>query len=81
MQKEYINVLKKDNNLQNNFINDLKIDAKLANTVIEKNNLLKSIEGNEEALKMLSIDRLKKLDEYYNNIIEQNNEKIKKLKN
>ena len=80
MQEEYINKLKKDNNLQNNIINDLKVNVKATNTVIERNNFLKRIEGNEEALKMLSIDRLKKLEKYYNNIIEQNNVKINKLK-
>lgn len=62
------------------FINDLKVNSKATNTIIERNNFLKEIEGNEEALRMLSIDRLKKLEEYYNNVIEQNNEKIKKLK-
>jgi hypothetical protein len=80
MPKESINELNKNNDWQNNIINDLKVDAKTANIAIEKNNFLKEIEGNEEALKMLSIDRLKKLEKYYNNIIEQNNEKIKKLK-
>lgn len=35
---------------------------------------------NIEAYKMLSIDRLKKLEKYYNDIIEQNNEKIMKVK-
>ena len=48
--------------------------------MVERNNFLKRVEGNEDALKMLSINRLKKLEKYYNNIIEQNNEKIKKLK-
>ena len=80
MQQESINKLQKDNYLQNNIINDLKVNTKEINIVIERNNFLKRIEGNEEALKMLSIDRLKKLEKYYNNIIEQNNEKIKKLK-
>lgn len=80
MQEESINKLEKDNYLRNNIINDLKVDVKATNTVIERNKFLKRIEGNEEALKMLSIDRLKKLEKYYNNIIEQNNERIKKLK-
>jgi len=80
IQQESINKLQNDNYLQNNIINDLKVNTKEINTVIERNNFLKRIEGNEEALKMLSIDRLKKLEKYYNNIIEQNNEKIKKLK-
>ncbi|MBE5806587.1 MAG: hypothetical protein E7313_07795 [Clostridiales bacterium] len=80
MQQESINNLKKDNYLQNSIINDLKVNVKSTNKVAEINNFLQRIEGNEEALKMLSIDRLKKLEKYYNNIIEQNNEKINKLK-
>lgn len=62
------------------FINDIKVDSKTVNTVIEKNNFLEEINGNEEALNMLSIDRLKKLEKYYDSIIKQNNEEIKKLK-
>lgn len=62
------------------FINDIKVDSKTVNTVIEKNNFLEEINGNEEALNMLSIDRLKKLEKYYDSIINQNNEEIKKLK-
>lgn len=80
MQEEHINELKKNNYWQNNIINDLKVNVKETNTVIERNNFLKEIEGNEEALKMLSINRLKKLERYYNDIIEKNNEKINKLK-
>ena len=74
IQEESAIELKKNDNLRNNFINNLKVDAKVTNAVIEK------INGNEEALKMLSIDRLKKLEKYYNNIIEQNNKKIRNLK-
>ena len=76
MKEESINELKKDNNM----INDLKVNPKEINTVIKRNNFLKEIEGNEEMLKMLSIDRLKKLEKYYDNIIEQNNKKIETLK-
>jgi hypothetical protein len=66
--------------LQSGFVNDLKVDSKAINTVDEKENFLREIDGNEETLNMLSIDRLKKLEKYYDSIIEQNNEKIKKLK-
>ena len=65
---------------QNSFIDTLKVDDKLVDAVVERNKFLKEIDGNEKALNMLSMDRLKKLEEYYNNIIEQNNAKIKKLK-
>ena len=70
----------KDNYFQNNFINNLKVNTKTTNIVIERNVFLKEIEGNKEKLEMLSIDRLKKLEKYYNNIIKKNNEKIKRLK-
>lgn len=65
---------------QNSFIDTLKVNDKLVDAVVERNKFLKEIDGNEKALNMLSMDRLKKLEEYYNNIIEQNNAKIKKLK-
>ena len=65
---------------QNSFIDTLKVDDKLVDAVVERNKFLKEIDGNEKALNMLSMDRLKKLEEYYNNIIEQNNAKIKKFK-
>lgn len=38
------------------------------------------INANDEALNMLSIDRLKKLEQYYDEIIRQNDAKIKRLK-
>lgn len=79
-QKESKIESKADDFLQDIFVNDLKVDVNATNTVIERNAFLKELEGNEKALKMLSIDRLKKLEEYYDDIIEQNNERIKKLK-
>lgn len=66
--------------VDDSFINEIKVDEKIVNSVIEKNNFLKEIEGNEEALNKLSIERLKKLEEYYDNIIKQNEQKIKQLK-
>ena len=60
---------------QDSFANEIKVD-----TLIKKNDFLKKIEGNEEGLNMLSIDRLEKLEKYYDDIIEQNNKKIKRLK-
>ena len=80
IQEESAIEFKKNDNLRNNFINNLKVDAKVTNAVIEKRKFLEKINGNEETLKMLSIDRLKKLEKYYNNIIEQNNKKIRNLK-
>ncbi len=65
---------------KNNFIDKVKVDENVANTVIERNKFLKQIEGNEAILNMLSIERLYKLEKYYDDIIEQNEQKIKKLK-
>lgn len=65
---------------QDNFINDIKVDTKVVDKVSQKRNFLEEIDGNEEALNMLSIERLQKLEKYYDSIIEQNNEKIRKLK-
>lgn len=62
------------------YINDLKVDTKEINTIIERNKFLKKINGNESILRMLSVDRLKKLEKYYDNIIEQNNRQIMNLK-
>lgn len=72
---ESINEEKKDS-----FITELSVDDKKINNVIEKKNFLQEIEGNEEKLNMLSIDRLQKLVKYYDSIIEENDKKIKKLK-
>lgn len=72
---ESINEEKKDS-----FISEIIVDDKKINNVIEKKNFLKEIEGNEEKLNMLSIDRLQKLEKYYDSIIAENDKKIKKLK-
>lgn len=67
--------VKENKKKQDSFANEIKVD-----TLIKKNDFLKEIEGNEEELNMLSIDRLEKLERYYDDIIEQNNKKIKRLK-
>ena len=65
---------------KNNFTDKVKVDENVANIVIERNKFLKQIDGNEAILNMLSIERLYKLEKYYNDIIEQKKKKIKKLK-
>ena len=65
---------------KSDFIGNIKVDTKAVNSVIDKKNFLEEIKGNEEALNMLSIDRLKKLEKYYDSVIEENEKKIKKLK-
>lgn len=62
------------------FIDNIKIDTKVVDSVIDKKNFLEEIKGNEEVLNMLSIDRLKKLEKYYDSVIAENEKKIKKLK-
>ena len=65
---------------KDNFISELIVEDKEINNVIKKDNFLREIEGNEEMLNILSIDRLKKLEKYYDNVIAENDKKIKKLK-
>ncbi|MBQ2835751.1 MAG: hypothetical protein IJE68_02825 [Clostridia bacterium] len=65
---------------QDNFLNGLKIDIDVSTQVKEKIKFLEEIDGNAEMLSKLSIDRLKKLEQYYNGIIEENDKIIKKLK-
>lgn len=62
------------------FFNDIKVDTSDIDKYMGKKNFLEYIDGNTEALKMLSIDRLKKLKEYYDGVIEKNDKIIKKLK-
>lgn len=85
--KKIIHSLKKqeqsirhENSVHDQFVNDIKVDPKTFNSLVEKENFLKEIENNEEILKMLSVERLQKLEKYYDNKIKENEEKIKKLK-
>lgn len=65
---------------ENKFFNDLKVDSCYVDEFMAKKKFLKYIDGNVEALNLLSVDRLKKLEEYYDEIIKENEIKIKKLK-
>ena len=68
-------------NFPNNNTSDNKNEnVKKSNLLIERKQFLKLIDENEEILEILSIDRLKKLEKYYDSIIEKNNEILKKLK-
>jgi len=62
------------------FTTELRVDDKEISNVVKKDNFLKEIEGNAKKLNMLSIDRLKNLEKYYDKVIAENGEKIKKLK-
>ena len=61
-------------------LNDIKINTSDIDKIIYKKKFLKYIDGNIEALKLLSIDRLIKLKEYYTKVIDENDKKIEKLK-
>ena len=56
-----ININKKEEN----FLKDIKVDTDVSDRVIKKKSFLEEIDGNVEMLNMLSIDRLKKLEKYY----------------
>ena len=79
IEERPINKIEKEK--QDAFFNDIRVDTKvLVNTEFEKKKFLEEIKGDELKLNMLSIERLKILEQYYDSIIRQNNEKIKKLK-
>lgn len=80
MSNKRVNHLAEDEK-KDDFINGLKLDEKELKNVVKKDNFLKEMEENPEKLNMLSIDRLKKIEQHYDNIIEENERKIKKLKN
>ena len=68
-------------NEKNKFREEIKIkDSEIVNNPFEKEEFLKSLDGNIEKLSMLSIERLEKLEEYYQNIIDKNEAEIKRLK-
>ena len=69
-----------DNNEKRDFITNLKVDSQIKDNKVAKNNFLEEIKGNTEALDMLSTDRLRKLSKYYDEVIENNNKIINKLK-
>ena len=81
VQQEPVNeIAEEKNERQSDFIDNIKVDTKVANSVTDKKNFLEEIKGNEEVLNMLSIDRLKKLERYYDSVFIENEKKIKKLK-
>ena len=67
-------------NISDESVNNIKVDSSNVDKVVDKKKFLEYIDGNVEALKMLSIDRLRKLKEYYDGVIEENNKIIEKLK-
>lgn len=81
VQQEHVNEISEEKNERlSDFIDNIKVDIKGVDFVIDKKNFLEEIKGNEELLNMLSIDRLKKLEKYYDSVIAENDKKIRKLK-
>ena len=81
VQQEPVNeIAEEKNERQRDFIDHIKIDTKAVDSVADKKNFLEEIKGNEKVLNMLSIDRLKKLEKYYDSVIAENEKKIRKLK-
>lgn len=70
----------KNEQINKSFLEKVKIDDSEMINVVKKKEFFDEINGNAQALNMLSIDRLEKLEKYYDEIIRQNNEKIKRLK-
>lgn len=66
------------NNQEDSFKQEIKVDTSEIDALYLKKDFLKEIDGNAELLEMLSIDRLKKLENYYDEVIKQNELKIKK---
>lgn len=78
IKQETYNML--NSKAQDDFMDNLKVDAKSVMVAVERENFLRVLDGNEESLSMLSMDRLIELEKYYNTIIEQNAQKIRELK-
>jgi len=68
------------NKEESQFLKEIRVDLSEIDKETGRNKFLKEIEGNEEKLNTLSIEQLEKLEKYYDNIIAENDKKIKKLK-
>ena len=78
-QNNYISKDEASNTKEHEFLNEIKLNSNEVNIVSEKREFLDKIDGNRESLNLLSIDRLKKLEAYYHEIIKHNEEVIRKL--
>lgn len=79
-QEPVSKITEEKNEMQSNLIYNIKFDTKIVNSVVDKKNFLEEIKENKKVLNMLSIDRLKKLEKYYDSVIAENEKKIRKLK-
>lgn len=68
------------NDRTNKFLNEIRVENNDLEKLIDKKDFLNFLDGNEEALKKLSIDKLEKLIKYYDGVIEKNDKLIKRMK-
>lgn len=67
---------------KNNFVENIKLSQNELNTIQnkkEKDEFIKQLENDTSLLENLSIDRLEKLNNYYDELIEKEKMKLKKL--
>ena len=69
-----------ENNNRQKFLEQIEDKSNSASKVARKVEMLSKIENDENKLKEMSIEELKELSIYYNEIIERNNIIIEKLK-
>lgn len=81
----------KENNLENNntiieekneFVENMKLSQNKLNTIqneYEKDKFIKQLENDTSILETLSIDRLEKLNNYYDELIEKEKIRLKKV--
>ena len=69
-----------ENNKRQKFLERIEDKSNSASKVARKVEMLSKIENDENKLKEMSIEELKELSIYYNEIIERNNNIIEKLK-
>ena len=69
-----------ENNKRQKFLEKIEDKSNSASKVARKVEMLSKIENDENKLKEMSIEELKELSIYYNEIIERNNNIIEKLK-
>ena len=71
--------VKEDIQKKTEFLEGIKVDPKSIDNISKRNAIIKEIDENIEALNKLSLEELYKIEEYYDVVIKQNEEKIKKL--
>lgn len=62
------------------FVDQLKIDKDITNVPYEKEKFLEEMMNDVKSLSLLSIDRLRQIEKYYDSLIKKNAMIIKKLK-